>query len=104
VSESSGQVKPVTSDHAVRVRPSGLAWRRAGDEVVVLDVAASSYHALNASGALLWEQLSGWTTAGALTGLLAGSFGLEQATAAADVGRFLDGCADAGLLEIRAES
>jgi hypothetical protein len=101
VSESSDQVKPAGGDRSVRVRPTGLAWRRAGDEVVVLDLAASSYHALNASGALLWERLAGWTTAGELAGALIRSFGLTQAAAAADVGRFLDGCAGAGLLEIR---
>ena len=59
--------------------------------------------ALNASGALLWERLAGWTTGGELTAVLAGSFGLTPADAARDVARFLTGCADAGLLEVRAE-
>ena len=99
--EPSGPVKPAST--SVRVRPRDLAWRRAGDEVVVLDLAASSYHALNASGAVLWERLAGWTTAEALAGLLVAAFGLTPAAAAADVGRFLDGCAGAGLLETRSE-
>jgi hypothetical protein len=101
VPEPSSPVKPAIT--SVRARPSDLAWRQAGGEVVVLDLAASSYHALNASGALLWERLAGWTTPEALAGLLADCFGLTPAAAAADVGRFLDGCAVAGLLETRSE-
>jgi hypothetical protein len=86
----------------VRVRPDSLVWRQAGDEVVILDLAAARYHALNASGALLWERLGGWMTAGELAGMLATTFGLAPADAAADVGRFLDGCREAGLIEVRA--
>jgi hypothetical protein len=95
--------EPAASGRYVRVRPSDLAWRQAGDEVVVLDLAASSYHALNASGALLWKRLAGWTTAKELTATLVSSFGLTPDAAAWDVAGFLDGCADAGLIEIRAE-
>ena len=91
-------------DLSVRVRPTDLAWRQAGEEAVVLDVAAARYHGLNASGALLWERLADWTTGGELAAVLAGSFGLTPADAARDVARFLTGCADAGLLEVRAES
>ncbi len=43
----------------MRLRDSGLEWRRTGVEVVVLDVDASTYFALNSSGALLWESLAG---------------------------------------------
>ena len=88
---------------AVRVRPTGLAWRQAGDEAVVLDLVAARYHALNASGALLWERLDSWATADQLTAVLVSAFGLAPADAARDVASFLTGCADAGLLEVRAE-
>jgi Coenzyme PQQ synthesis protein D (PqqD) len=104
VSESSGPVKPDAGDRSVRLRSGGLAWRRAGEEVVVLDLAAAGYHALNASGALLWERLGSWTTGAELSGVLAASYGLTPAAAAADVGRFLDSCSAAGLVEIRAGS
>jgi Coenzyme PQQ synthesis protein D (PqqD) len=91
------------SEQSVRVRREDLAWRRAGDEVVVLDLAASSYHALNASAALLWEWLADWTTAHELTRALISCFGLTSEAAHRDVTHFLDGCASAGLLEIRTE-
>jgi hypothetical protein len=42
----------------MRLRHSGLEWRRTGVEVVVLDIDASTYFALNSSGALLWESLA----------------------------------------------
>ena len=67
---------------AVRVRPDGLAWRQAGDEAVVLDLAAARYHALNASGALLWQRLDSWATADQLTAVLVSAFGLAPADAA----------------------
>ncbi len=91
---------PAMSGRSVRARPSGLAWRQAGDEVVVLDLVAGSYHALNAAGALLWERLAGWTTAGQLAGVLVSRYALTPAAAALDVVSFLAACADAGLLEI----
>ena len=65
---------------AVRARPTGLAWRQAGDEAVVLDLAAARYHALNASGTLLWERLDRWATADQLTAVLVSAFGLAPAT------------------------
>ena len=90
-------------DQAFRARPEGLAWRQADDEAVVLDLAAARYHALNASGTLLWERLAGWATADQLTTVLVSAFGIAPADAAQDVTSFLTGCADAGLIEVRAE-
>lgn len=90
------------SGRFVRIRAAGLAWRQAGDEVVVLDLAAARYHALNVSGALLWGRLGAWTTIGELAGTLARSCGLTPESATADVECFLAGCSAAGLVEIRA--
>jgi Coenzyme PQQ synthesis protein D (PqqD) len=88
------------SDRLVRVRPSDVAWRQTGDEVVVLDLAASVFHALNASGALMWERLADWTTAGELVR----RYRLPAPVAARDVTRFLQACAGAGLLDIQPEA
>lgn len=95
---------PAVSGRSVRVRPGELAWRQAGGEVVILDLAACVFRALNASGALLWQRLADWTTAGELGGVLVSSYGLSPAQAAEDVARFLQECAAAGLLDIRAET
>jgi hypothetical protein len=88
----------------MRLRPNDLAWRRAGDEVVVLDLIRSSYHALNRSGSLLWEHLIDWATADDLAGVLERSFDLDLDAATRDVTLFLDACGAAGLLEVRADS
>ena len=87
----------------VRIRPGDLAWRQAGDEVVVLDLAASVFHGLNPSGALLWQRLTDWTTAGEMAGILVGSYGLSAALAAEDVARFLEECIGSGLVDFRVE-
>jgi Coenzyme PQQ synthesis protein D (PqqD) len=87
---------------SVRARTSEVAWRRAGDEIVVLDLAASRYHAMNTSGAILWELLADWTTCDQLADSLATAFGLSAGAARRDALLFLCGCADAELLETRA--
>jgi hypothetical protein len=95
---------PAMSDRSVRVRSSDLAWRQTGDEIVVLDVAAAVFHALNASGALLWGRLAKGATAGELAGELVRRYRLSAAVATRDAARFLKACADAGLLDIRPEA
>ena len=104
VPEPAEPAEHTDNGRAVRAKPAGLAWRQAGEEAVILDLAAARYHALNASGAMLWEQLDRWTTADQLTAVLVRSFGLAPADAARDVASFLTGCAEAGLLEVRAEA
>lgn len=43
-------------DRAYRFSPD-IAWRRIGDESVVLDLKSSDYYSLNETAALLWESL-----------------------------------------------
>jgi len=43
-------------DQAYRFSPD-IAWRRIGDESVVLDLKSSDYYSLNETAALLWEAL-----------------------------------------------
>jgi coenzyme PQQ synthesis protein D (PqqD) len=102
VPEPAESAQSTMTGRSFRARRADLAWRQAGDEVVVLDLATSSYHALNASGAMLWKRLDDWTTAEELTAVLVRGFGLPLASAARDVASFLDGCAHAGLVETRA--
>ena len=95
---------PAMPGRSVRVRLGDLAWRQAGDEVVVLDLAASVFHGLNASGALLWKRLTDWTTTGEMAGMLVSCYGLSAVLAAEDAARFLEECVGAGLVDIRAET
>jgi hypothetical protein len=88
---------------SARIRRHDLASRRAGEEVVVLDLASATYHGLNPSGALLWEALGDWKTDEELAAVLVRTFGLTSDAAAGDVERFLDTCAGAGLVEVRSD-
>ena len=79
--EAAEQAEHTGNGGPSRARPAGLARRRAEDEAVVLDLAAAGYHALNASGALLWQRLDSWATADQLTAVLVSAFGLAPARA-----------------------
>ncbi|HWB67309.1 MAG TPA: PqqD family protein [Mycobacteriales bacterium] len=84
----------------LRLRTSAdKAWRRAGDEIVVLDVAQSTYHATNASATALWEALEAGATPAELAAALQRSYGLDDVTARRDVATFLADLSEAGLLE-----
>lgn len=48
--------KKASLDCAYRFGPD-IAWRRIGDESVVLDLKSSAYYSLNETAALLWETL-----------------------------------------------
>jgi hypothetical protein len=76
----------------MRLRDSGLEWRRTGVEVVVLDVDASTYFALNSSGALLWESLAGTETR------LQREYGINAEQARADVFEFVTTLGRHGLI------
>ena len=84
------------TDNGRAVRPA--AWPGGSEEAVILDLAAPATRALPS---VLWR-LDRWTTADQLTAC--SSVGLAPADAARDVASFLTGCADAGLLEVRAEA
>ena len=68
---------------------TGLEWREVEGEIVALDLDRSVYLAANASGALMWRQLSTGATREALVELLARTYTLERGTAERDVDAFL---------------
>jgi hypothetical protein len=74
----------------LRLRPSDLSWRKIDDEVVAVDVAASSYMCANPAGAMLWEMLAGGATRAALSEQLVQTFEIDPQRAEADVDAFVD--------------
>ncbi|MEH1101633.1 PqqD family protein [Micromonospora sp. CPCC 205561] len=82
-----------------RVDPARVAWRLAGDEVVVLHTGQSVYFGLSGSGALLWPRLvEGATGSELVTALLEGAeVGRDRARA--DVAAFLADLRGHGLLQ-----
>lgn len=73
----------------LRLRSEALVWREIDNELVAVDIAASSYLSTNQTGALLWQMLSEGTTRKALIDRLVESFGISADRAAADIDNFL---------------
>ena len=83
---------------ALRLRPDTLHWRRIDDEVIAIDIRASTYLSANGSGALLWEALAEGATREELAELLVYAFDIDRARAITDVESFLDDLTGRGLL------
>ncbi|MFG1866474.1 PqqD family protein [Micromonospora arborensis] len=81
-----------------RVDPDRVAWRMAGDEVVVLDTANSVYFGLDAAGALLWQRLVAGATSTELVTALEETAAVDRERARADVAAFLQDLHGHGLL------
>jgi Coenzyme PQQ synthesis protein D (PqqD) len=84
---------------AMRLRRDGLVWRRAGDEMLVLDLSRSEYLSANATGSLVWERLAEGATPDELAQALVEHFAVDAARARADVDRLLEQLDAEGLLE-----
>jgi Coenzyme PQQ synthesis protein D (PqqD) len=87
----------------LRLRDPGVAWRRVVDDIVVLDVDRSHYHAINPSGALIWEQLAEGATVGALSERLVGAHPDAVEQIQADLPAFLAVLGEAGLIALDTE-
>lgn len=82
-----------------RAARDGVAWRAAGDEIVILDTNGSVYFGLDRSGALLWRRLVDGATTAELVAALAATAPVDPARATADVDRFLGELRQYGLLQ-----
>jgi hypothetical protein len=85
-------------------RTDDLVWRELDDEVVLLDLRSSLYLTLNRTGRLMWERLAEPTTAARLTAVVAESYSLPPAEAAADVVAFLESLVARQLVELVAKA
>jgi hypothetical protein len=83
----------------MRLRQDGLVWRRAGDELLVLDLARSEYLSTNATGSLVWERLAEGASREELAQALVDRFPIDEAQARADVDPLWQQLDAAGLLE-----
>ena len=83
----------------LRLRDADLAWRNVDDEMIAIDVRDSTYLTANDSGSLLWSALAAGTTRDELANRLVDTYGIDAATAAADVDSFLSDLRQRGLLD-----
>lgn len=84
---------------AVRLRREGLIWRRAGDEVIALDLDSSQYFTANETAAAVWAKLADGATQDELVCALCERFEVEPQVAQADVERLLGSLQSEGLIE-----
>ena len=82
----------------LRLRDDAVAWREVDGEVLLLDLATSTYLATNPTATLLWQRLAAGTTVEQLVAALVDGFGIDGATARTDVDDFLADCRRRSLL------
>ncbi len=84
----------------MRLRNDGLAWRRLGDDILVLDLESSTYFTVGGTGAFIFEALHERDVdePGLVDAVLAG-YDADAATARRDVTAFVHRLRDAGLLQ-----
>ncbi len=82
----------------IRLRGERIEWREVDGEIVLLDLDAATYFAVNGSGAVLWHDLARGTTRDALVRHLTERFALDSQSAERDVDAFLEDCRRNGLL------
>jgi hypothetical protein len=75
---------------ASRLRTEGVTWQVVGDQIVLLDLTASHYVELNTSGSFLFRLIDEGSSDEELALALTSRYGLDAATARADVAEFLE--------------
>ncbi len=82
-----------------RLKTDRIAWRKVGDDLVVLDLETKTYLATNPAATLLWKALEEGATRGHLVRLLTERYGIGADVAGEDVDAFVDDCQARGLLD-----
>jgi hypothetical protein len=73
----------------LRLRRGAVEWREVDGELIAIDLDASEYISANATGVRLWRALAAGSDRGRLVRLLLDAYDVDEATAAADVDRYL---------------
>lgn len=91
--------EPARTPTTHRVGGPDVAWRHAGEQIVVLDIKGSVYFGLNGTAAALWRALVGGATRSELVEVLVAGAPVERQRAEADVDEFLAELERNGLLQ-----
>ena len=83
---------------AIRISTSAV-FRALETGGVILNVESGEYYEINATGRFLWEQIQSGSALEALAVALADRYGIDHASAQADVGAFMDDLRKRQLLE-----
>lgn len=77
----------------------GLAFRRIGEELFIVDAAGSRLHELNGPAAVIWEGLAAGREEAAMISAVTAEFETDERTARADAKGFIAQLLSAGLVE-----
>jgi hypothetical protein len=83
----------------IRLRSGALEWREVEGEIVALDVRTSTYFAVNATGAVIWQALIDGASRDELVSRVREAFPVDEEVAAKDLDAFLAALREQNLLE-----
>ena len=83
----------------LKLREDALEWREVDGQVIALDLRASEYLALNATGTAVWAALANGAERRALVERLVERFDVDEASATRDLDAFLASLRERELLE-----
>jgi hypothetical protein len=83
----------------LKLREDALEWREAEGRVIALDLRASEYLALNATGTAVWTALADGAGREALVERLVERFDIDEASATRDLDGFLASLRERELLK-----
>lgn len=96
------QLNGLSEDTRLRLADENV-WSRLGEEVVILDLASSSYLGLDDVGAAVWGSLTEPCTVGELEARLAAVYDVDPAELSRDLRSFLTDLIDRGLVVLDEE-
>jgi hypothetical protein len=79
--------------------PPQIHARRFDNEVVIINLSAGQYFALDAVGTMIWDELTGGRTAEQAVATVVAGYQVDEVTARTDVKRLAEELVTAGLLE-----
>lgn len=78
--------------------PPSIAWRRIGDETLVIDLKSGSSYRLDETGGKIWQMLARGNGPAAIAGALAAEYAIAATTVRGDVDLMLRDLARSGLI------
>jgi hypothetical protein len=91
-------MKAVKTDQPVKI-PAHIAWRKVGDEIVVLDLNTSIYWSLNELAGFIWELLSQGMQEKDIVSQVCDHYDVSEKVSEKDVRAYLDDLAKEGLVQ-----
>ena len=100
VDEATHECSDPVSQGAPRLRVDDVAWRDVGDELIILELATSTYLTLNGSAKQLWLGLASGASIEQLVDTLVSTYGISAEQAGSDTEVFLAALVERKLVEL----